>query len=339
MSERLFVSVIVPAFNAGEYLGRCLGALSESGYENFEVLVVDDASTDGSAGACRRKGGVIVLRLTRQSGPAAARNYGAREARGDILFFVDSDVLVRNDTLSRVVAGFHRLPDIAAVFGSYDNEPGAENFLSQYKNLYHHFVHQRSSPEASTFWAGCGAIRREAFESIGGFNESRYAKPSIEDIELGDRLRRAGHRIFLDKELQVKHLKHWSLASLIRADIFYRAVPWSKLLLENGEIINDLNLRKAERFSAGLAGLSLILLPLSILLPALLWLVLLCWLTVILINRKLYLFFLRERGFLFAVAVFPLQLLYYIYSAAAFAWCWCSFRLGGLSARFSRQRG
>jgi len=337
MSARPFISVIVPAFNAGQYLAPCLDALLSSRYEKFEVLVVDDASTDGSLAEFGREGGVTVLWLKRQSGPAAARNYGAREARGRILFFVDSDVVVQGDTLFRVAAAFQQRPDIAAVFGSYDDSPGAANFLSQYKNLYHHFVHQRSSPEASTFWAGCGAIRREAFESIGGFDQVRYAKPSIEDIELGYRLRRAGFRILLDKELQAKHLKHWSLASLIRADIFYRAVPWSKLLVESREIINDLNLRTAERISAALAGLSLLLLPPALFMPTLLGLSLLCWLTIILINRKLYLFFLRKRGFLFAGAVFPFQLLYYIYSAAAFAWCWCSFRLAGLSARLSRQ--
>ncbi|HVF27158.1 MAG TPA: glycosyltransferase [Pyrinomonadaceae bacterium] len=339
MSEQPFVSVIVPAFNTGEYLGRCLDALSESRYENFEVLVVDDASTDGSVEACRRRMDVIVLRLERQSGPSAARNHAARRARGDILLFVDSDVVVRSDTIARVAADFHQNPDVAAVFGSYDDAPGAENFLSQYKNLYHHFVHQRSSAEASTFWAGCGAIRREAFEALGGFDQTRYRKPSIEDIELGYRMRRAGRRILLDKELRVKHLKDWSLVSLIRADVFYRAVPWSKLMLEDGEIINDLNLRTAERVSAGLVVLSLLLLPPSIFMPALLPLVPLCWLIIILINHKLYLFFLKKRGPLFAGAVFPLQLLYYAYSAAAFAWFWCGFRLAGLGARLSRQRG
>ncbi len=198
-----------------------------SSYAACEVLVVDDASTDDGADICRRKK-VRVLQLPRQSGPAAARNYGATRARGDVLFFVDADVLVRSDTLARVAGHFLNNPGVAAVFGSYDNSPAEQNFLSQYKNLYHHFVHQQASHEAVTFWAGCGAIRRDVFEAVGGFDQDRYAEPSIEDIELGYRMRRMGHRILLDKELQVKHLKQWKMGSLLRADVLNRALPLVK---------------------------------------------------------------------------------------------------------------
>ncbi len=169
---------------------------------------MDDGSTDNSAEISRQKG-ATVFQMPRQSGPAAARNLGAEKARGEILFFVDADVIVRNDTIARVAADFQLNPDIGALFGSYDESPAGRNFLSQYKNLYHHFVHQQSSTTAVTFWAGCGAIRREVFISVGGYNHRRYSKPSIEDIELGYRMRAAGHSIFLDKEIQVKHLKQW----------------------------------------------------------------------------------------------------------------------------------
>lgn len=328
MKKDLFISIIVPVFNGGSHLDSCLDALLASSHKTFEILVVDDGSTDESVHVCSRKG-VKVLQLSRRSGPAAARNYGAQQARGDVLLFVDSDVVVRPDTMAQVAADFVENPDVAAVFGSYDKEPHADSFLSQYKNLYHHFVHQRSSPDAVTFWAGCGAIRRQAFEEVGGFDESRYTQPSIEDIELGYRLHRAGFRILLDKELQVKHLKQWTLISLIRADVFYRAVPWSMLLVENRdrEIVNDLNLRTADRICAGLTGFSLMLLPLAVMMPEVLYLILLCWATIIFLNRRLYLFFLKERGVIFAASAFPLQLLYYLYSSVTFALCWVRFRL------------
>ena len=77
--------------------------------------------------------------------------------------------------------------------------PRLQGVVSQYRNLLHHFVHQHGNSEASTFWAGCGAIRRSVFEEMGGFDEQRFPTPSIEDIELGYRLRQAGHRILLDK--------------------------------------------------------------------------------------------------------------------------------------------
>lgn len=303
-----------------------------SSYTAYEVLVVDDASTDDGAAICLRKK-VKVLSLPRRSGPAAARNYGANRARGDVLLFVDADVLVRPDTLARVAGDLLNNPGIAAVFGSYDNSPAEQNFLSQYKNLYHHFVHQQASNEAVTFWAGCGAIRRDVFEAVGGFDQNRYAEPSIEDIELGYRMRRKGHRILLDKDLQVKHLKRWTMYSLLRADVLYRALPWSRLILESRQMVNDLNLQTSDRISAGLVGLSLSVLALSVLTPKLLYLIPLLLAFVIFLNQRLYRFFIKQRGWKFAALAFPLQLLYYFYSGTAFVLCWCQHVSSGRSLR------
>ncbi len=253
------LSVVVPVRDGGAQLEQCLDALLASDFSRFELIVVDDGSTDGGASvaACRARG-VEVVELSRNLGPAAARNRGAERARGNVLLFVDSDVVVRPGTVARVAAFLSRQPGVAAVFGSYDDAPAAANFVSQYKNLQHHFVHQQASERAETFWAGCGAVRRAAFDAVGGFDERQYTKPSVEDIELGQRLRRAGYSVALDKGLQVKHLKRWTFTSLLRADIFHRALPWSRLILnDGGALINDLNLRVRERVSAALVGASL----------------------------------------------------------------------------------
>src|SRR5262245_14313695 len=216
------ISIIVPAYNNPQELRECLSALLASAYTDSEIIVVDDASTDDTPAVATRMG-VRVFRLERNSGPAAARNYGARQAAGDILFFVDADVVVVPGAVSHVVKVLEEHPDFAAMFGSYDAFPRAKGVVSRYRNLLHHFVHQHGNPEASTFWAGCGAIRRSVFEEIGGFDERRFPRPSIEDIELGYRLRHAGHRILLDKSLHGKHLKQWTLRSMIRTDITCRA--------------------------------------------------------------------------------------------------------------------
>ena len=129
--------------------------------------------------------------------------------------------------------------------------------ISQYRNLLHHFVHQNGNREASTFWAGCGAIRRSVFEKIGGFDEKRFRRPSIEDIELGYRLRQSGYRILLDKRLQGTHLKGWNLYSLIRTDISCRAMPWSRLILETKKLPDDLNLKLGQRVSFCIGGTGL----------------------------------------------------------------------------------
>ena len=248
------VSVVVPAYNNVCELSRSLSALRNAAGADSELIVVDDGSSQDVSSTAAHWG-ARVLRLARNAGPAAARNYGARHARGQVLFFVDADVVVPNDAIRRIQTILDCHEEIAAVFGSYDAAPAAPGLISQYRNLLHHFVHQNGKAEASTFWAGCGAVRRAAFERVGGFDEQRFPRPSIEDIELGYRLRRAGYRILLDKSLQSMHLKRWTLRSVIRTDIVYRAIPWCRLIVETGEAPDDLNVQGSQRMSVALTGL------------------------------------------------------------------------------------
>jgi glycosyltransferase involved in cell wall biosynthesis len=324
------LSVIIPVYNGGAALGQCLDALLASPLRAYEIIVVDDDSTDSSGDLARRYG-IEVLRLDTKLGPAAARNRGVIRARADLLLFIDADVVVRRDTLAGVVAFFRDRPDCAAVFGSYDDAPAERNFVSQYKNLLHHFVHQQSSTEAGTFWAGCGAIRRQAFEAVGGFDELKYQRPSIEDIELGYRLRRSGFRIILDKELQVKHLKRWNLLSLLRTDILNRALPWSKLVLEEDGMINDLNLRVADRISAALAWLAIACLLLSYFFVAFSIAIVPALIAIFLINLPCYRFLKARRGRWFALRAFGMLALHYFYSANVFAFCYCVYTVGKVS--------
>ena len=315
------ISVIVPVYNGAKFLNRCLGALFASDYSAFEVIVVDDGSTDDSAEISRGKG-AAVLSMPQQSGPSAARNFGVKEAKGEILMFVDADVVVKSDTVAKIAASFELHPEISALFGSYDDEPGEKNFLSQYKNLQHHFVHQNSNSEAATFWAGLGAIRRDVYTSIGGFDCERFLIPSIEDIELGVRLRSAGHRILLDKKIQAKHLKKWTIVSLIRTDILCRAWPWSKLILTSQGLINDMNLKTSDRLSAVLVGLCVVMSPFVFWKPLLSIALVLLLLVVLVLNRKIFQFFVEKKGVVFAALAFPWQLLYFFYSGVTFVFCW-----------------
>jgi len=325
MNSRPLISVIIPVYNGEKFLPGCLAALTASTYRHYELLVVDDCSNDESATISRERG-AVVLKMPRQSGPGAARNLGAQKARGEILFFVDADVVVKPNTLARVATIYLEQPTLAAVFGSYDDEPAETNFISQYKNLFHRFVHQQGRSEAETFWAGCGAIRRDVFLGVDGFDARRYPRPAIEDIELGYRMRAKGHRILLDKQLQAKHLKRWTLRSMLHADIFCRAVPWSMLIFESKGLVNDLNLQTSDRISAGLLGLSLLLLPFSLLKPQVLLVVALLLVSIALLNHKLYRFFFKQKGLAFAVLAFPLHLLYYLYSAVTFVLCWFTYK-------------
>jgi GT2 family glycosyltransferase len=332
------LSVIVPVYNDQDALGRCLGALTASCPPGVEIIVVDDASTDESAAVAARLA-VRLVRLPANAGPAAARNCGAQQARGEILLFVDSDVIVAPGALDHVATLLGDRPDVAAVFGSYDATPADAGIVSRYKNLLHHFVHQNGEAQASTFWAGCGAIRRIVFEELGGFDQERFRRPSIEDIELGYRLRRAGHRILLDKTLQGTHLKRWTFRSLVWTDVMGRAIPWSLLILESGRPVDDLNLRRGQRLSAALVGLAAVCLALAPFRTGLTAVAAIALSTVIVLNRRLYGFFTRHGGLTFAGACLLLHWLYYLYSTMAYLGVWASVRLRWTRARAGARPG
>lgn len=336
MNSQPVVSVIVPVHNGSAHITRCLDALASSSYSSFEIIVVDDCSTDDTVSKAGGMG-VNVLRLQKQAGPGAARHFGVQHARGEILLFVDSDITVRKETITRVVDDFKRNPDIVALFGSYDDDPGESDFISQYKNLFHHFHHQQADSEAFSFWAGCGAILKKVYLEMGGFDVKRYEKPSIEDIELGYRISKKGYRIILDKELQVKHLKRWNLSSLIRTDIFQRAIPWSRLILETKFMPKDLNLKVSHRISSLSTFLMTLLIPLIVLgnmkyqdmsvnvISGQIFVIL--FITFLIINRDLYKFYLRNRGLMFTVKVIPFHILYFLYSGISFIYCWIRYRI------------
>ena len=246
-----YLSVVIPVYNSAKELEACLRSLSLSLYPNYECIVVDDFSTDASVEVGRRHG-ATVLSSGGRKGPAFARNIGALAARGEIIYFIDADVCVYPGTLSRVASTFENNPGVSALIGSYDDSPDSPDFLSQYKNLMHCYVHQTAREEATTFWSGCGAIRKSVFMKFDGFDEGRYRRPAIEDIELGYRLHAAGCKIILDRELVVKHLKRWTFWGLVKTDVRDRGIPWTELILRDRHLPNDLNVQLSQRVSVAL---------------------------------------------------------------------------------------
>ena len=325
------LSVVVPVFNGEKHISRCLDGLFLSEYQDFEIIVVDDCSTDDTEQLIERYP-VFRVRTPRSLGPAGARNMGIGYTAGKIVVFVDADVVLPPNALGIIAGEFERDPELAAMFGSYDEQPAQGDFFSQYKNLMHSFVHQNSSLRATTFWAGCGAVRKETFIQFGGFDWNRYRKPSIEDIELGYRLVRGGQQIRLNKELRVTHLKKWTLWSMVQTDIFSRAIPWTKLIFQTRNLPRDLNLTSGARLSAGLVGLLsmawvVLLLQVAKILPALalphtfvaeLVAVTAVVAALIALNWDVYSYFARKRGWWFAARVVPFHWFYYLYGGIIF---------------------
>jgi GT2 family glycosyltransferase len=226
------LSVIVPATNAPPTLAACLAALEAAVEPADEVIVVEEAAAPG---------------------PAAARNAGAERSGGDVLVFVDADVVVHSDALHRIRRAFEGDEGLEALFGSYDDAPAAAGLVSGFRNLLHHHVHQTSPGPATTFWAGLGAVRKAAFAVEGGFDAARYPEPSVEDIELGMRLAASGRRIRLDPAIQGTHLKGWTAVSMLHTDFARRGVPWVELLLQRPGSASALNLGWRHRLSAAAA--------------------------------------------------------------------------------------
>jgi glycosyltransferase involved in cell wall biosynthesis len=313
-SERKpLVSVIVPVYNGGSVFKECLEHLLASDYPSFEVIVSDDGSTDGSLELAQQTG-VVTLRSPVRQGAAVARNAGANIARGELLFFTDSDVWVEKDTISKLAAYLWEDPTLDAVIGSYSPYVPYRDVWSRFKNLHHHYIHQISQSQAITFWTGCGMIRRESFFAVGGFDHS-YKGATIEDIELGYRLTKAGRKIRLAREIQVTHAKRYTLLGLMRSDIFHRAVPWTVLMLKEHTARSDLNTTWSNALSVFLSWLLIIAL-LGIIyfpLPALIasGAILLLF---ILLSLHFYRYANKCLGFWFVLKMIPVTWLYFLYS-------------------------
>jgi glycosyltransferase involved in cell wall biosynthesis len=313
--RRPLLSVVIPVHNGGHDFERCLSRLRDSDRIEYELIVVDDGSTDGS-GALARSFGATVVRNETPLGPAAARNLGARTATAPLVFFLDADVAVHPQTLRRAVARFDADPTLSALFGSYDAVPSAPGLVSQFRNLLHHYVHQQGhfvsdARPARTFWTGCGVIRRQDFLDLGGFDPRLYRRPAIEDIEFGYRLSRAGRRVILARDVQATHLKRWTLGGMIKTDIFQRGVPWMLLIKRSGIVETDLNVRNEQKLCVAVAGLMTLA---ALAAPAWPWLLALVAAgpgAIVGLNAPFYRFLARNRGWGFAAASVALHYVYY----------------------------
>jgi hypothetical protein len=219
---------------------------------------------------------------------------------------------VHEDALARIRNVFDGDPAIAAVFGSYDDDPGASGIVSDFRNLLHHHVHHQGAGLATTFWAGLGAIRRDVFLELGGFDEERFRHASVEDIELGMRLHTRGSQILLDPAIQGKHLKNWTFVCMMKTDLVRRGVPWVRLLLEKRAASTALNLGWPNRLGTGASLLLLVALVLRKF-----WLAGGTLALLIAFDRQFYGLLFRRRGPALAAAAVPLLLVHRLTSAAA----------------------
>ena len=314
--------MIVPFHKNLTQLQQCLAAIRVAGQslpdrvEITELIVAADGAKDDPA-ATAAAFNASVLTIKGPLGPAAARNRGSAIAKGNVLVFVDTDVVVAPASLGRLGHLFVAEPDIAAAFGAYDDSPASQSLISQARNLGHSFVHHQANREAETFWAGLGAVRSRMFAKVAGFDE-RYRRPCVEDIDLGYRIRAAGGQIVVDPSVQGKHLKHWTFSNAIVTDVRDRGIPWTQLMRRYSGMRNDLNVTFAYRLCVVVAYLLIGLLAASVWQPRALIGAAAALVVLWLLDWRYYRYFARERGLGFALRWFPFHILHHLSNGVSF---------------------
>jgi glycosyltransferase involved in cell wall biosynthesis len=264
------ISVVIPAHNAARTLDECLQAVHESNYTDYEVIVVDDASTDSTEQVAARHGCRIV-RLQQNIGAARAKNLGASEAKGDVILFTDADIVLQPDTLGLIAENL-KDPSVAGVVGLLGRRLRYRNFSSQFKNLWMHHTYTRLANRSEAergvglFYTSIAAIRKDIFQQMGGFDPHYTGASVTEDIEFGQRLLSGSYRVRLDGRLAVEHLKHYSLRDLLKTDLqraFGLTKTWLRKKLEPAERATG------QRYYASVPWFFILAVPLAWLLPVL----------------------------------------------------------------------
>jgi len=222
------ISVVIPTYNAGDYLPGLLDSIFKQAIEDMEVIIVDDCSTDNTIEVAEQYP-VRIIKMERNGGPARARNRGVREAKGEIIFFLDSDVIVLDGTIREVKRYFEENPSAKCVIGICSTEPLNKGFVPSYMAMFE-YIHLigRQFQSVSVFAPRCGAIRREFFLQIGGYDEN-YRGADVEDFELARRINRVD-RIILNPRIMVKHqfadfrqiLKIYRRRTIMWVHLFFR---------------------------------------------------------------------------------------------------------------------
>ncbi|MBI5741282.1 MAG: glycosyltransferase [Nitrospirae bacterium] len=211
-----------------------LASIFRNEIEDMEVIIVDDCSNDNTVTAAKTWP-VRVIELKKNGGPAKARNIGVEAARGDIIFFLDSDVIVLDGAVKEVKDYFDKNPSANCVIGVCSTEPLNSGFVPSYMAMfeYIHLIGQQYAG-VSVFAPRCGAIKRDFFLKIGGYDEN-YRGADVEDFELARRINKTDS-IILDPKIVVRH-QFANFRQALRI-YFRRTVMWVHLFFRAKKLDN-----------------------------------------------------------------------------------------------------
>jgi len=229
------VSIIIPNHNGGATIRKCLEAAFASVYNDFEIIVVDDCSKDDSVDVIRQFP-CTLIRLNEHAGAARARNIGAANSSGEILFFTDADCLLEKNTVN--MAGdflASKGPDVV-VGGTYTPLPYDNSFFSLFQSIFINYSETKNSDNPDYIATHAMAIDAETFRRNHGFSESLL--PILEDVEFSHRLSRAGYRLVINPEIQVRHIFGFSLLKSLR-NAMVKSMYWTVYSLWNKDLLAD----------------------------------------------------------------------------------------------------
>jgi glycosyltransferase involved in cell wall biosynthesis len=308
------LSVIVPVRDGSATITRALTAIlaSDLPRDDYELIVVDDASGDRSPELAARYADIVVRLTARRSGAAYARNRGAELAQGEVLAFIDGDAMVRPETLPRMLKMLSDHPELDAVSASHDQIAGAPNLASQYWNLLLRFGEQSQAGTSGDVASPCAVVRRHVFVSAGMYDEWRFETARLEGIEFAQRLEDSGRNVFSSRGLAITGLKHWNLRSLCR-EVWDRSVLLARSLgyqRTRVAVPSDVVFTLSRALAPAFAVLCFLAFSAAFpRTPNATVKAAIVVLGMIALNFPAYLFFARARGIPFAIVVAPLHFL------------------------------
>lgn len=318
------VSVVIPVYNAEKEIENCLNAVCNSKYVASEVIVVDDCSLDSSA-LIASKFNCRVIKNEVNKGPSESRNIGAFAAKGELILFLDSDIIVEEDTLTKIVSSFNQYPDIVGVWGVISKRHPNNNYYSQYKNLFLHFCSLKFEKFSSHLVSAVAAIKKNIFIEFGGF-DTKFKTVCIEDVDLGYRLGSRGFKIYLNRDIQVVHTKYYSFKKLVKND-YHKNKIYTMFLLKNlfnkkGESLfaKDKGVFQRDFIISSiplyLSVCSLLLIPFY---QLIIYSTFVLFAVFIILNKEFLHFLFKEKGLLFTLKSIPMIIVERLVVALAFS--------------------
>jgi len=306
LEANLIFSVVIPCYNAENEIKNCLDALLNSSYKNFEIVCVDDCSTDDTSRVINKYSRKVkLLRLKKNSGAAVARNEGVKAAKGDIIVLLDSDVIVKENTLENFKEDLiQQKGDV--IIGNYSKKHPFKGFATNYKNFWLHYTYLILPKYLPFVNTPCLAMNKKVFKEIGGL-DSDIKILAGEDWEFGQRIAMKGYKIFLDKSIEFVHMKNFTLKNILRTDA-RKSFGLVKMYLRTRNRKKSISCNNGYGstpfhfiISAPLVSIILLLALLSLFFPVFLYVLFAFILLYFIINRVFFSLLFRTYGLLFTI--------------------------------------